>query len=146
MKKLNKVLLVDDDEVTCFLIGITLKKAGVCSSIVVATNGSEALNLLLAIASTADCPDLIFLDLNMPVMDGFELLEELQNGHLSSLISKVVILSTAQSPKEAETAQKYAVRAHLLKPLTTKKLQALLDNPYSGSDSTKYQSEAQKIS
>src|ERR1700750_2590044 len=80
MKRLNCVLLIDDDEPTNFLNKMTLEQAGCTRIIRVAQSGQEALDYLRN-CGPADgddpsepCPDLIFLDINMPAMDGWEFL------------------------------------------------------------------------
>jgi len=69
---MNKILLIDDDVPTNFYNQYILKKHSNNCEIIVKTNGSEALEYL----KKAALPHLIFLDINMPVMNGFEFLEE----------------------------------------------------------------------
>ena len=82
--KLNCVLLVDDNESDNFIHKKILEKSGIANYIEIAMNGQEALDFL---TTTGICghqdgvfcqPELIFLDINMPVMDGWEFLEEYQ--------------------------------------------------------------------
>ena len=71
---IGKVLLVDDDEDARIIFKSSLKKAKVIAEISEAKNGFEALNLLVK-----SKPDLMFIDLLMPIMDGFELLEAIKH-------------------------------------------------------------------
>ena len=73
--KLNCILLVDDDEATNFINTALLKKAKVTNRIEVALNGLEALDYLqthMHENRRQYFPEIIFLDINMPVMDGWE--------------------------------------------------------------------------
>jgi CheY-like chemotaxis protein len=69
---LNCILLIDDDEPTNFLNKMTLEQAGCTRQIQIAQSGQEALDFLSAAKLR---PDLIFLDINMPAMDGWEFLD-----------------------------------------------------------------------
>lgn len=69
MKQLSMVYLVEDDIITTFLIKTLMEKFSFADEIKGFQNGEEALNALFA--GSAD-PDMLFLDLNMPIMDGWE--------------------------------------------------------------------------
>lgn len=130
MKPLNRVLLVDDDTVTNMLHRRVIERSGQASEIDVATDGQEALDILRAdIAAGRDLPELIFLDINMPGMGGFEFLAhyaELQVSPDAQLI--IVMLST--SLLEADHARAEAdpnVHSFCDKPLRLEKLLELID-------------------
>lgn len=74
-KKLNCILLIDDDEPTNFLNKMTVEQTGCVQHVQVAQSGQEALDYLMG---DHPRPDLIFLDINMPAMDGWEFLEKYQ--------------------------------------------------------------------
>ena len=85
LKRIDSVLLVEDDRITNFLNERLLRKLNITESIKVATNGEEALQYLEKTeASGKPLPDLIFLDINMPVMDGLEFLQEVQQNFPST--------------------------------------------------------------
>ncbi|MDB5282597.1 MAG: response regulator, partial [Bacteroidota bacterium] len=71
--ELKKILLVDDSQPFNFLTRLVLTQNGVNCKIDEALNGKTALDY---INKSAECPDIILLDINMPVMDGFEFLAE----------------------------------------------------------------------
>ncbi|MBU1719687.1 MAG: response regulator [Bacteroidetes bacterium] len=79
-RKLKCILLVEDDHATNFLHKMILQKAGVAENILVALNGKEALTIIRDAGNQTDGnslkPDLIFLDINMPIMNGWEFIEE----------------------------------------------------------------------
>jgi len=77
--QLNCILLIDDDEPTNFLNRLTLEQSGCTRHIRIARGGREALEYLQSCGGEKTDeyprPDLIFLDINMPAMDGWEFLE-----------------------------------------------------------------------
>lgn len=116
-----KVLLVDDDEITNFLCKKMLSEIGV-ESVDSAINGQAALNYL-----KQNCPDIIFLDIKMPIMDGFEFLEELQEYPTYKQI-KVVMLSSSSREKEKQLAIQFNnVIDFIVKPLTKIKATQVLN-------------------
>lgn len=81
MEKIKSVLIVDDDELSSYLTYRALKQSGMVDHIAVARNGKDALTYLGAVTAHADTnadefPDVILLDIHMPVMDGFDFLNE----------------------------------------------------------------------
>ena len=77
MKPVNLVALVDDDNVASYIAKNVIEKTHLAEKIKIFNNGKEAIDFLLANASQpSSLPEIILLDLNMPVMDGFEFLEE----------------------------------------------------------------------
>ena len=123
------ILLVDDDSTTNFLNQRLLGNLRVSREVREALNGAEALALLQACCREAPdtFPALILLDLNMPVMDGFEFLEAYQQlppGPRQHTI--VVVLTTSRNPKDVERAQGLPISSYLTKPLTRDKISQLL--------------------
>jgi len=85
MKTIRRILLVDDSEATIFFNKTILSKAGHADEILVAKNGLEALNII----KSGVIPEIVFLDINMPVMNGWEFLSEFQK--LDSRLKKTKI-------------------------------------------------------
>ncbi len=130
MKKVNSILLIDDDKATNFLHRMVIEDLGLCDSIVEAGDGLEAIDYLTAqTLSGYPKPDLIFLDINMPRMDGWEFLsayrdlpEECQGGAV------IAMLTTSLNPDDRERAKQFdCVRCFENKPLDEGKLQRLLN-------------------
>jgi len=118
-KNLN-VLLVEDDDITNFLSSIALKKSGV-KKIDAVLNGEQAIAYL-----KNKCPDLIFLDLNMPVMDGFDFLEIKQKKGFC-LATNIAILTSSSRPVDIERARSFDnIIDYLEKPLSQTKVENLL--------------------
>ena len=115
----SKVLLIEDDETTNFIHKIILKNAGI-ERVKEARNGLDAFKYL-----EEDCPDIIFLDINMPVMDGWEFLKERERKDLCSGV-KIAMLTSSTRPNDKKMAESYSsVIAYLEKPLTEEKIYKL---------------------
>lgn len=127
------ILCVDDDPITLMLYKKVIVKAEFGDTILFAQNGEEALELLKKMDTHDDntknsqIPDIIFLDLNMPVMNGWDFLEHFSSeyDHQSKKIN-VIILSSSIDPSDYIRAKEYEVVTHFLsKPLTVEMLQEL---------------------
>lgn len=121
---LNKVLCIDDDAVTLMICKMVIAKSSFTKEVVLAENGQIALNIL---ENQSSIPELILLDINMPVMNGWDFLEEFVSkfeGETNS--SRVAILSSSVNPEDVQTAGKFAIVIDFIqKPLTTDRLDAL---------------------
>jgi CheY-like chemotaxis protein len=126
---MKNVLLVDDDQIFNFLSTKTLERMGVAEEIHVALNGEEALALLNNYyQGSLSLPDVILLDLNMPIMDGFGFLEAFKRLSLPRMDRiKIVIVSSSQDPRDIEKARELGVVHYLSKPLTEEKLRSVLE-------------------
>ena len=77
MKKINTFCIVDDDDIYQFTTSLLLKQNDLVNKVIVFSNGLKAINFLKdEMGNKENIPDIIFLDINMPVMDGWEFLEE----------------------------------------------------------------------
>lgn len=118
------ILLVDDDEDTNFLMGILMKKSRAVDLYEIESRAEKAIELLLEGKIT---PDFIFVDLNMPEMNGFRFVEIFEQRLVDKLPhTQLFILSSSAVPEDYERAKKYqTVKGFLTKPLTPKKLQEI---------------------
>lgn len=116
-------ILIDDDPLDIFINTKVLKSNNFASELIVCKNGDEALDLL---RDNKVKPDIIFLDIRMPVMDGFQFLEEYDKLSIDKSHTKIVMLSSTVNPVDIERAKthKYITR-FLDKPLTTDSLMLL---------------------
>jgi len=115
----KKVLLVDDSEAINVMNSYFFRKCSSDLEIVVARNGKEAL-AILEHPDHSMLPDLVILDLKMPVLDGFEVLAYLNSVEFDFQGSlKIILLSTSMNPDDANQIEKYPfVINYLVKPLT----------------------------
>ncbi len=125
MEKVKSVLLVDDDPASNYLAQLLLKRLNTIEHISVAHNGKEALDYVIEQKAANSLPDLILLDINMPLMDGFEFMEQFQQLPYHTQ-SRVVLLSSSVSSRDTEKAAHYQLDAFINKPLTKEKLSKLM--------------------
>lgn len=122
MNKLNCILLVDDDDTTNFYNEFLIKKMGVAENIRVTKNGLEAIDYLKQVNGESDeflKPDLIFLDINMPLMNGFQFLEAYEALAPENKGEMLIVMLTSSShPQDVEMAKgRDAVKDYVTKPL-----------------------------
>lgn len=128
MRKFNKVLLVEDDPITVMVCDRILKMNDFGSSIITKMNGQEAMNYLHELINNNESlPEVIFLDINMPVMNGWDFLNELKT--LKSKIPqlpKVYMLSSTVDPEDSKRSKFYEeVVGFISKPLKKEHLEAI---------------------
>lgn len=122
--KFNRILLVDDDQITNFLNENLIKEMSISDHISIANDGQEALDYVKLNCNESvngSCCDLILLDLNMPVMDGFEFLEKVSELKISTPIS-IVLLTTSSNERDLERAKTFNITGYINKPLTEAKI------------------------
>ena len=127
MKKLESILLVDDDQVCNYINEDIIRVLNAGIKVDTALNGEIALDFLNEHSNNS--PQLILLDLNMPVMDGFEFLDEFKK--LPEKIREriaIVILTSSDYEKDIERARQYhVVSAYITKPLTPEKMVSIME-------------------
>jgi len=122
-----KILLVDDDVINNELNKFVIENTGYAKNIEIALNGEEAINLLQKKDET-DTPNLIFLDLNMPIMNGFEFLEEYKNMNIPCKeLTKIYILTSSRNEKDLAKAKNFQIEGYVTKPLTIEKVKTILN-------------------
>lgn len=124
MVKIGSVLLVDDDRITNYINERILVKNSFVSKITVKFNGQEAINYLKEECDSPElCPELILLDINMPILNGLEFIESLQNSNAPALKnSKICFLSTSENEIDQQKIRKLGDFYFVSKPLTSAKL------------------------
>jgi CheY-like chemotaxis protein len=128
--KLNSVLLIDDDEPTNFYTQMIIEESGCADHVKVAQGGKEALDYLNSAHhhNGYPRPDLIFLDINMPAMDGWEFLDEYKKLKKESHGRVIVVmLTTSLNPDDKVKASSIPeISGFESKPLTEEKLKSIL--------------------
>ena len=106
-KKLDSVLLIDDDDVVNTLHSIILRQSGLVETIKSVMSGSEALSTLSAYEKDQRWPSVIFVDINIPGMNGWEFIEYFNQKFSGNKHKcKVCLLSSSLDPRDKEKADK----------------------------------------
>ena len=130
IKKLKCIMLVDDNPDDNFYHERVIRKSNAADFVVAKQTGVDALNYLKSKKDNEDPhPELIFLDINMPGMNGWEFLEEyrmLDEKFKSRAI--VVMLSTSENPDDRMKAKTMNIASHFkTKPLTKEMLEEIVN-------------------
>jgi CheY-like chemotaxis protein len=130
MHKLKNVLLVDDDEITNYINSDLIRALDITENISVATNGQEAIDYIEKAYTNSKnnveskeniIPDLILLDINMPVMNGFEFLREYDakfGGELNTTVITMLTTSFIKDEVAKALSMNQIVQGYIEKPLT----------------------------
>ncbi|MCV9930101.1 response regulator [Flavobacterium sp. LS1R49] len=128
----DQILCIDDDPIALMLCKKVITKAAFSNEIITAQNGEEALlyfNTLKYNTKPNDLdnkkPRLILLDLNMPVMGGWEFLDHFSTSNYTDFnTTNIIILSSTIDPEDLEKAKKYPMILDFLsKPITQQMLE-----------------------
>lgn len=129
IKKIESCCIIDDDPIFVYGTKRLMKEIDFCENIIVYNNGQDALDGLLEIYDSGEkLPPFIFLDLNMPIMNGWEFLDEFTKIPNNNLMKTVIyIISSSIDPRDLEKVKNYkAVNNYILKPITPKDLETVL--------------------
>jgi CheY-like chemotaxis protein len=112
------ILLAEDDPGHARLIEKNLRRANISNQIVVVPDGQEAVDYLFSNHANGECslPLLVLLDLNLPVLDGYQVLQRMKaNEHLKRI--PVVILTTTDDPREVARCYDLGCNVYVTKPV-----------------------------
>ena len=126
---LETILCIDDDPITLMLSKMVISKAFFSNEIATAKNGEEALQYFDTIKKTNSINkiQLVFLDLNMPLMDGWEFLNSFNTSEYAEFHNiKIIILSSTIDPEDLAKSKKYPMVIDFLpKPISKEMLELL---------------------
>lgn len=115
MSKYQRCILIDDSKADLFIAKLIIQKCNVDSEIIELNNGEEASEWFHAHQDIKDT--LVLLDINMPIMNGFEFLESIKSIAFDSSVD-VYLLSSSTHPEDQKRAQEYdLVKSYLVKPI-----------------------------
>lgn len=126
----RRVILIDDDDASIFIAKRLLNATGKFSEILVFKNGKSALDYIKENCMMEERQkeiELIILDINMPVMNGFMFLDELNELKLIDNF-KILMLSASDNSKDIDEALKYNINGILNKPLHKVQLEYILED------------------
>ena len=128
MNSINTVCIIDDDPIFQFGTKKIMESVRFCENFLVYKNGKEAFDdLAPKLKMNIDIPDVILLDLNMPIMDGFQFLDELVKIPNAAKIP-IYIVSSSVDSRDIEKAKTYhLVTNYIIKPFSVSKVQTLLE-------------------
>jgi CheY-like chemotaxis protein len=128
---MNSILIIDDEEVDFIIHSKIIKLGKFADKISYQNSGLSALQYLTEISKSAsEWPTHIFLDINMPQMNGFEFLEAFSKLEISlSKQPKIYILSSSINPKDREKAKGFElIKDYLMKPMTMEVASKVFDH------------------
>lgn len=125
------IYIVDDDDIYRYTISRNLEALNLSNEKLVFSDGEQAINFMIDnVGNYNNLPDVILLDINMPVMDGFQFMEEYVK--LKPLIAKeiaVYMISSSVNPQDIQRAKAVPeIVDYLVKPINPTKLGAILQS------------------
>jgi CheY-like chemotaxis protein len=124
------ICIVDDDNVYQFTTTRTIETHKLAKKILIFSDGEEAIKFLVDnLGNSETLPDIIFLDINMPIMDGWQFLEEYVM--LKPKIGKkitIYMISSSVDPADLERAKKISeISDYIIKPINPEMLKEIID-------------------
>ena len=129
MHKISSTCIIDDDPIFVYSTKRIMKEVNFSENIIVYTNGQDAIDGLNDMINNGDkMPSVIFLDLNMPIMNGWDFLEDfVQIPHNNREEVLIYIISSSIDPRDLEQIKSYeVVNNYILKPVVREDLHTVL--------------------
>lgn len=127
MKKINSVCIIDDDSIFVYIVKRLMDESNFCDSIIEFENGKEGIEGVLELNTKNKLPNIIFLDLSMPIMSGWEFLDAFAEAKISNKEAiKIIVMSSSINPNEIEMIKAYPmVTDYIVKPITPSDLEKI---------------------
>lgn len=130
MSKPFIICIVDDDDVYRYTMTRTIQVVGLAKKILIFEDGEQAMEFMIEnVANAQNLPDLIFLDINMPVMDGFQFLEEYVK--IKPSVGKkitIYMITSSVDPADVERAKKFEeISDYIVKPIKPDQLSSIVN-------------------
>lgn len=127
MNKLKKILILDDDEISTYLTKKIAEKSNLVEESQIFHQSEEALSSLRTdISNQTALPDLIVLDINMPVLDGWDFINEFQKTPNYKPIPIVVLSSSVYKDDQDKSKTYPEIKGYLIKPLTLAEFESII--------------------
>jgi CheY-like chemotaxis protein len=130
--KYNTIMLIDDNEIDNLINQKIIESSSICKNIFTHTGGKSAIEFLknmekIAASVPGALPEIIFLDIDMPLMDGFQFLDEFEKlSRETKQYCNIVMLTSSINPQDMSKSKKYDyVKKYVNKPLTQDSLSKL---------------------
>lgn len=124
--KLN-LLVIDDDDINIFIIKKIVEKTGLDIEMIARNNGQQALDYLTeTISQKKDLPRLVLIDINMPVMNGWEFIEAYEELNIEQKVDMYILSSSVYENDIEKTKGYKAVKGFISKPLSMERLTELI--------------------
>ena len=129
INKIKTVAVIDDDDIYQYTVKKTIKSTQLVNNIVTFSDGLEAVDFFIAnLERPNELPDLVFLDLDMPILDGWQFLEEYTS--FKNKIKKdiaIYVTSSSQNPDDLIQAKNISeVSDYIVKPLTFERFKEIM--------------------
>lgn len=125
--EISLACIIDDDPIFIFGTKKMMSYSGICESFLIFKNGKEAYDhLSIIIKENKSLPDIILLDINMPIMNGWQFLDEIIKIDIPKEL-KIFIVSSSENPEDIEKAKEYNfIKNYVVKPINATKLKQIM--------------------
>lgn len=129
MRKINNAWIIDDDKILTYVLQRIMGSVDSIENIEIFQNGKEAINELLIVKKNPESlPDIILLDLNMPIMDGWQFLDEFEKIKLDKKITLYIVSSSIDVQDHNKAKSYKTVSDFLIKPIGKKQIEQMVES------------------